>query len=346
MTTRLLADDMTDRIERAALPELSQPRRIMLCRRQGQITSVDDPSTISELLKQPDVFIWVDMQNPEETDIELLREEFLLHPLTIEDATRHHERPKLDSYDHYYFLVFYVIGYDSEHARLVTHALNLCVGANYIVSIHAGTMTVLDQTLARWQRNEQQFNHGSGGILYELLDAIVDDYFPVIDELAERIETIEEQIFARFREDVVRDIFALKRELLHVRRIVAPQRDVLNVLIRRDVPIFERTNVIYLQDIYDHIVRITDSIDTYRELLSSALDAFLSVQSNQLNQIVKVLTITSIILMSAALIAGIYGMNFAYMPELQWRFGYLWALALMIMTGVGLLIFFRLRKWL
>ncbi|MBP1468371.1 magnesium/cobalt transporter CorA [Candidatus Chloroploca sp. M-50] len=337
---------MTDRIERAALPDLSQPRRMILCQRNGQITPVEDLHAISDLLMEPDVFIWVDMQNPEETDIQLLREEFLFHPLTIEDATRHHERPKLDAYEHYYFLVFYAIGYDPEHARLVTQALNLFVGSNYIVSIHAGTMAVLDQTLARWQHNEQQFNHGGGGILYELLDAMVDDYFPVIDELAERIETIEEQIFARFSENVVRDIFALKRELLHVRRIVAPQRDLLNILIRRDVPIFERTSVIYLQDIYDHIVRITDSIDTYRELLSSALDAFLSVQSNQLNQIVKVLTITSIILMSAALIAGIYGMNFAYMPELQWRFGYVWALALMIVTGSGLLIFFRSRKWL
>jgi magnesium transporter len=126
---------------------------------------------------------------------------------------------------------------------------------------------------------------------------------------------------------------------------VAPERDVLNVLIRREVPIFERNTILYLQDVYDHIVRITDSIDTYRDLLSSALDAFLSVQSNRLNQIVKILTIASIILMSTTLIAGIYGMNFEFMPELHWAIGYPWALGLMIVTTVGLIGFFRWRKW-
>jgi magnesium transporter len=127
---------------------------------------------------------------------------------------------------------------------------------------------------------------------------------------------------------------------------VAPERDVLNVLIRREVPIFERNTILYLQDVYDHIVRITDSIDTYRDLLSSALDAFLSVQSNRLNQIVKVLTIASIVLMSDALIAGIYGMNFEFMPELHSPYGYPFALGLMLVIGLGLVMFFRWRKWL
>jgi magnesium transporter len=147
-------------------------------------------------------------------------------------------------------------------------------------------------------------------------------------------------------EDALQDVFALKRDLLAARRIVAPERDVLNVLIRREVPIFERTTILYLQDVYDHIVRITDSIDTYRALLSSALDAFLSVQSNRLNQILKVLTIASIILMSGALIAGIYGMNFEFMPELHWTAGYPWALGLMVVITRALIAFFRWRKWL
>ncbi len=128
--------------------------------------------------------------------------------------------------------------------------------------------------------------------------------------------------------------------------MVAPERDVLNVLIRREVPVFERNTILYLQDVYDHIVRITDSIDTYRDLLSSALDAFLSVQSNRLNQIVKILTIASIVLMSDALVAGIYGMNFDYIPELHWVFGYPWALGLMVVISAGLMLFFRRRKWL
>jgi magnesium transporter len=137
-----------------------------------------------------------------------------------------------------------------------------------------------------------------------------------------------------------------------MRRVVAPERDVLNILIRREVPIFERNTILYLQDVYDHIVRITDSIDTYRDLLSSALDAFLSMQSNRLNQFLKILTIASVVLMSDALIAGIYGMNFDpefspfNMPELRWYFGYPFALGLMFVVSVGLILFFRWRKWL
>jgi magnesium transporter len=131
-----------------------------------------------------------------------------------------------------------------------------------------------------------------------------------------------------------------------MRRVVAPERDVLNVLIRREVPIFERGAVQYLQDVYDHLLRVTDSIDNYRDLLSSATDAFLSVQSNRLNQVVRTLTVTSIVLMSVTLVAGIYGMNFDFMPELHWRFGYAWALGLMVAISAGLIIFFRRIKWL
>ena len=305
-----------------------------------------NPDDISEIIKQKDQFVWLDLQDPQEHDIALLRDEFKFHPLAIEDATRHHERPKLESFEGYYFLVFYCLRYDKVQDRLNSQALGLFVGANYLVSVHQGAILAIEETIKRWQANVEEFGHDAGVLLYTLLDTIVDDYFPVIDQLAERVETIEEQIFERFSEDALQEVFALKRDLLGVRRVVAPERDVLNVLIRREVPIFERNTILYLQDVYDHIVRITDSIDTYRDLLSSALDAFLSVQSNRLNQIVKVLTIASIVLMSDALIAGIYGMNFDILPELHWRFGYFYALGLMVVISTGLVLFFRWRKWL
>ena len=323
-----------------------QTHRLLICRSDGHFETKLDPSDISEVIKRKDAFVWLDIQDPRDQDIALLRDEFQFHPLAIEDALRPHERPKVDSYDGYYFLVFYAIHYDVEAARLHAHAMSLFVGANYMVSVHQGDIPAIGHTIKRWQSNEEQFGNDAGALLYDLFDTIVDDYFPVIDQLAERVESIEEQIFERFREEALQDVFGLKRDLLHVRRIVAPERDVLNILIRREVPIFDRSTILYLQDVYDHIVRITDSIDTYRDLLSSALDAFLSVQSNRLNQIVKVLTIASIVLMSDALIAGIYGMNFEFMPELHWVFGYPFALGLMLLVGVGLVVFFRWRKWL
>ncbi|HEY3231203.1 MAG TPA: magnesium/cobalt transporter CorA [Roseiflexaceae bacterium] len=321
-------------------------RHLVVCRADGRFTSTVDPADISEILPQKEQFVWLDLQAPQEADIALLRDEFKFHALAIEDATRHHERPKVDSYDGYYFLVFYAISYDERRNRLDSEAINLFVGSNYLVSVHHDEISAIDETIKRWQKDEEQFGNDAGALLYALLDTITDDYFPVIDRLADRVEGIEEQIFERFSEDALQDVFSLKRDLLSIRRIVAPERDVLNILIRREVPIFDRNAILYLQDVYDHIVRITDSIDTYRDLLSSALDAFLSVQSNRLNQVVKVLTIASIVLMSDALIAGIYGMNFDFMPELRWTFGYPFALGLMVVIGAALVAFFRWRKWL
>jgi magnesium transporter len=328
------------------LQAVLQAHQLLVCHVDGEFDTTIDPQDISEIIKRKDQFVWLDIRDPQEHDIALLRDEFHFHPLAIEDAIRPHERPKIDSYDGYYFLVFYAIHYDAAKRRLHTHAINLFVGANYLVSVHHGEIPALAETIRRWQQNQEQLDNDTGVLLYQLFDTIVDDYFPMIDQLAERVEELEEQIFERFSEDALQTVFALKRDLLHVRRVVAPERDVLNILIRREVPIFERNTIMYLQDVYDHIVRITDSIDTYRDLLSSALDAFLSVQSNRLNQIVKVLTIASIVLMSDALIAGIYGMNFTFMPELQSPYGYPFALALMLVISVGLVFFFRWRKWL
>jgi magnesium transporter len=329
-----------------APPTPLETRQLVVCQADGQFVSKVNPRDISEIIKNKQSFVWLDLQDPQDREVRLLRDEFGFHPLSIEDATRHHERPKLEAFSDYYFIVFYCMEYNEELGQLTTQAMNLFIGANYLVSVHNGTIAAISDTIQRWQKNEEQFGRDPGVLLYQLLDAIVDDYFPVIDKLAERVEDIETQIFERFREEALQEVFALKRDLLAARRIVAPQRDVLNVLIRREVPIFDRSTILYLQDVYDHIVRITDSIDTYRDLLSSALDAFLSIQSNQLNQVLKVLTITSIVLMSDALIAGIYGMNFDFMPELRWRFGYAWALGLMLFVSVGLVLFFKRRKWL
>jgi magnesium transporter len=319
---------------------------LVVCQASGEFVKHVNPHDIGKLLAHNEHFVWLDMRDPQANDIALLRQEFGFHPLAIEDATRTHERPKVDSYPGYYFLVFYALHYDDVQDRVITQAISLFIGSNYLVSVHTGRMPVVDETIKRWQDNQAAFGNNVGALLYALLDAMVDDYFPVIDQIAERVEALEEQIFENYQDSALQEVFGIKRDLLNVRRIVAPERDVLNVLIRREVPIFERNTIQYLQDVYDHIIRITDSIDTYRDLLSSALDAFLSVQSNRLNQILKVLTIASIVLMSDALIAGIYGMNFEFMPELGWRFGYPFALLSMVVISIGLVLFFRRRRWL
>jgi Mg2+ and Co2+ transporter CorA len=185
-----------------------------------------------------------------------------------------------------------------------------------------------------------------GVLLYSLLDTIVDNYFPVIDSIVERTELLEEQIFERFDQNALSTIFTLKKDLLALRRVFAPERDVLNVLTRRDLPIFDEATTLYFQDVYDHVVRVTDSIDIYRDLLSSALDGYLSMQSNRLNITVQTLTSVSIILMSIAAITGWYGMNFEMMPELRHFLGYPGVMIVVAIVVISEVIFFKRKGWL
>jgi magnesium transporter len=260
-------------------------------------------------------------------------------------AGSQHEEVESPGHGSYYFVVFYTASYDPQADHIETQAINLFIGANYLVTVHSGSMRQVSETLARWQAPNSPLGLRVSALVWALLDAIVDDYFPLTDQLADHIEELEDTIFVHFDQKAIEAIFGLKRDLLNLRRAIAPERDVLNTLLRRDLPIFKSKDMAYFQDIYDHIVRVTDNIDTYRDLLSSALDSFLSIQSNNLNQIMKLLTMGSILLMSNALIAGIYGMNFSIMPELRQAWGYPFALGLMVVVDLVLIAFFRSRKW-
>lgn len=331
---------------------------LQVCQR-GVFCKLTTLDAISEHLDEPDTVVWLDLEAPDEAEIALLRDEFGFHPLAIEDAVRSHERPKVDAYPRYYLFVMYAAAYtrkmraegeqrndaNDEEPQIDLRQLSVFVGKNYIVTIHRRPIVQIKATALRWQAPDTPLGQNVGAILHALLDAIVDDYFVVMDQIVDWVEALEDKIFSRFREGTIQEIFSLKKDLLMLRRIVAPERDVLNVLLRQELKIFTPEGIVYMQDVYDHTVRVTETIDTYRELLSSALDSYLSLQSNQLNQLVKLLTLSSIILMACSLIAGIYGMNFANMPELAWPYGYPFALSLMLVTAAALALFFRSRKW-
>jgi magnesium transporter len=330
-------------------------------------------ASIAEVLANPANILWMDVQDPADEDIAVLRNSFGFHPLAIEDAIRAHERPKVDAYDlssgasllnvpngasagdapapevrggSYYFVVFYAAVYDSHEDHITAQAVSLFIGANFLVTVHCGGFSHVDDTLARWQAPNSPLGHRVGALVHALLDALVDDYFPLMDRVADRVEDLEDTIFVSFTEESIETIFRLKKGLLNARRTIAPERDVLNVLLRRQLPIFTSEDVTYLQDVYDHIVRVTDNIDTYRDLLSSALDSYLSLQSNKLNQIMKTLTVASIILMTASLITGFYGQNFKRFPALDFPIGSAWSLLLIVVATVSLVIYFRRKKWL
>lgn len=321
----------------------------LVCAMNG--TYVKDPplEQLDALLAQPEAVTWLDVCDPDDADYVTLQERFHFHPLTLEDVKHGGGRPKVEQHENYYFIIFYVICASQNKDRadhFELQPLYLFAGPNYLVSVHTGTLVQIEETMARWRNPGTPPGDRVGSLLYNLLDTIVDDYFPLLDRVAEESEQIEDQIFESFERSSIQTIFGLKRDLLALRRVIAPERDVLNVLMRRELPLFRGKDIVYLQDIYDHIIRVADNIDNYRDLLSSALDSYLSVEASRQNQILKVLTVTSIILMTDALIAGIYGMNFAHMPELSWQFGYPFAIGLMVLLSGGLFVFFKRKKWL
>lgn len=305
---------------------------------------LDDFSQVNDWVANPKATVWVDILDPDADDLRHLAEAFKFHPLSLEDVVREHQRPKIDIYPAYYFLVFYTIDYPVAGERLKVAELDMFLGPNYLVTAHADSMRIIDEVWARWQRRAELVGLDVGALLYEILDHIVDDYFPVIDSLAEEVEDVEARIFESFDKRALEDIFDLKKEFLTLRRLVAPERDVVNVLLRRDPPILPSGSIVFFQDVYDHLIRVLDSIDTYRDLLSSALDAYLSVQSNNLNEIMRRLTVISTIFLPLTFITGFFGMNFESLP-----FGNFWVemvvMGSMLLVPLGMLVYFRWRGW-
>jgi Mg2+ and Co2+ transporter CorA len=422
----------------------------------NQFCVVEDPSAISEIVQGRDRLLWLDLERPTQEEFALIREEFGLHPLAIEDAMSRHQRPKVDFYDSFYLVIFYTVAVqeagrnaipgrrglsgssfvrshgigeaqgdekeveipkfavhregeqiEADEDCIVLNELTLFLGENFLITVHDNPIPELDEAARRWTQNVEAIRRGEapagrgvpgtrrlmssesaalnshltvdlpdgdegrnghsstdvepppvpvpgrdgrprdvGILLYSVLDTIVDNYFPVIDSVVDRVELIEEQIFERNSQNSLQAIFNLKKDLLALRRVLSPERDVLNVLTRRDLPIFDNTTTLYFQDVYDHVVRVTDSIDIYRDLLSSVLDGHLSMQSNRLNVTVQTLTAVSIILMSVAAITGWYGMNFTFMPELNSALGYPGVIIIVIAIVLLEVSFFKRKGWL
>ncbi len=300
---------------------------------------------LKEIVDKNDATIWVDVVDPTSEEIARIGTKFGFHPLALEDVERGGQRPKIDQYDDYQFIVFY--GLTTESDRCKSHEVDIFVGKHYMVSFHDGRLPVIGETASRWRAHIADMGkHGPGFLLYSLLDSLVDGYFPVLDDVADRADRLEETIMLQGQPGLHAEILQLRRDLLMIRRVAGPERDIMNVLVRRDPPLFGKTEIAYFQDVHDHLLRISDSVDIYRDMLASVLDANLSMISYSLNIVVKRLTSSSIILMSITVVAGIYGMNAKFMPELDWRLGYPFALALMAAVALIEIAIFRRIDWL
>jgi magnesium transporter len=290
--------------------------------------------------------VWVDVVDPSPEQTAELAGEFMLHPLALEDLEKRRQRPKVDNYADQHVIVAYDVAPLAAERGFELREIHIFAGPGYVLTVRWAPSEAIEGVAQRFRRRSEAIGRTAGGLLYAILDGIVDDYFPLLDVLNERIDALEESIVAgRPGADTLRAVLAIKRQLLELRRVLAPLRDVANALLRRDVQLVDDDAVPYYQDLYDHLVRVLDQLDLDRDLVASALDANMSMTANTLNGVMKRLTAFTVVLMVPTLIAGIYGMNFHNMPELSWPFGYAAALAVMAVLMVGIAAYFRARDW-
>ena len=299
------------------------------------------------LLGDESLVIWVDMEAPPLEDDKVLLNVFKFHPLTVEDcrANRHH--PKVEEFPDYLYFIVHGVHTDASPERFNTIELDGFLGRNFVLTYHHEQLGAIDTVKQRVRSSPVICQRGAAFVLHQIIDQIVDDYQPVMDDFDERISQLEDDIFKTHRpnDKILEEVLGLKRSVLRLGRISAKQLDVLYRMSHGQFQLISGQVLPFYRDIYDHILRVTDLAENYRDLISGTLDAYLSVISNRLNEIMKVLTIFSAVMLPLTFIAGVYGMNFDNMPELHSRYGYMGAwLSMIIVAGIMLYFFWR-RGW-
>ncbi|WGK64749.1 magnesium/cobalt transporter CorA [Croceiramulus getboli] len=290
---------------------------------------------------------WINFTGLNNTDeIIKLGKHYDWHHLLMEDIANTRQRPKLDEYENYLFCVFKMLYYNREGELTIEH-LSLVLGSNYVVTFQEEEEDVFDDIRDRLRHAKGRIRGASADYLfYALMDSVVDYYFVVLEELGERIERLENEVYGEVTDDTVRKIQELKREAVKIRRSIYPVREVLNKIEKTQHFLIEGQTMTYFRDLYDHTIQVIETIETYRDTISGLMDAYMSNVSNKMNQVMKVLTIIATIFIPLTFIAGIYGMNFEYIPELQWKYSYFVLWGIMIVVFLAMLYYFKRKKWL
>jgi magnesium transporter len=315
-----------------------------------------DPTALPDLLANKDGLFWVDLESPTADEFHLLSEVFHFHPLAVEDAMRPHQRPKVDEFEGYFFLVADEVtlqlpadgdvsaAKDSESSDDVqSRQVSAFLGANYLVTVHIEPVKAIAILRERCDRNHRLLEKGADHLLYMLLDGLVDGYFPLLDLLDDLMDNLEDRIVGKPDRGILETIFRLKRDLTRLRRFAAPLREVLQTLTTRDFPNIQQTTLPYFRDVADHLFRIYETLDSYRDLMSNMLDAYLSQVSNQMNRVMQRLAVVATIFLPITFITGVFGMNFAVQPWLNTSVWF-W---LLMMAGIvaGIYWWLRHRQW-
>jgi len=306
--------------------------------------------TIEEcfLFKDKPTVTWINIDGLHQVEIlEKLGECYGFHPLVLEDILNTDQRPKVEDYGEYIYIVLKMLDQSNKSNEILTEQISLILGPSFVISFQEREGDVFDPIRERIRNGKGRIRKmGPDYLAYALLDSIVDNYFVIMEKLGEKIEFLEEEVVKQPIPETLQTIHHLKREMIFFRKAVWPLREVIGSLERGELPLVKETTRIYLRDVYDHTIQVIDTIETFRDMVSGMLDIYLSSVSNRLNAVMKVLTIIATIFMPLTFIAGIYGMNFKYMPELEWRWGYPAIWFAVVLISVSMLIYFKRKRWL
>ncbi len=289
--------------------------------------------------------VWVDLEEPSEFESEMLVEIFNFHPLAVEDSVNDLSQPKLDDYEEYLFLVVHTIDYKSKD-ELATIELDIFFNKNYVVTVHKKPVKSVEQVRDLLAKKANGFiSNGPDMLVHAILDRLVDNFSPVLHLYDERIDELEEKLFNESSTDFLTQILQIQKDIWKLRRVAGPQRDVINQLSRTQTAFIKPKHLIYFRDIYDHLFQTYQTAEGFCELLNGILQVYFSHASTKLNEVMKTMTVIATLAMPSVVIASIYGMNFRKMPELDWEWGYFFALGLMALSSVVTVIYMRTRKW-
>jgi magnesium transporter len=291
--------------------------------------------------------VWVDLEEPTTEELAILEDPFAFHPLAIEDCLTPEHQPKIEDFGPNLFLIFRGIDFNPPVTRFQTIKLAAFLGPNFLVTYHRLPMRSIAAVRDKYSHDDSgHLFRGVDYLLYEILDHLIEFYFPILEALEGEIEAVEDRIFTQDDERTLDAILSLKRRVLEIKRTLAPHRELFGRIARNEFEEITPPTVVFYRDLYDSTYRLTEVADSYRDLLSGTLDAHISMVSHRLNEVMKVLTIFSTILLPLTFIAGVYGMNFDFMPELHWRYGYFIVWGVMLSVAFTLLWIFRRRGWL
>lgn len=308
---------------------------------EGRVLAEIHPDEISTYVGRPECLVWVALSDPGDAELKKMQEEFGLHELSIEDARHGHQRPKIEEYGDSLFVVLHTL--EMKDGELSTGEVDIFVGKNYVLSVRNRTERGFKDVRARTEREPQLLKHGAGYVLYALMDALVDRYFPVLDTLETELEQIERQIFANASPRAnIEALYNLRQKLTTLKHAVGPLLEAVGRLFGGRVPHMCAGMGDYFRDVYDHLVRLNQSIDSTRDMLTTAISVNLSMITLQEGEVTKRLAAYGALVAVPTMIGGIYGMNFQHIPELTWAYGY--PLALSLMVGIDAFLFWRFRR--